>query len=253
MTNESENMTSQKKMILNDYQKMLYYFTKYGDLLVIGLSIVENVSDSQTEVCLDRGLVKSSLSYLMKRHPLLRAHVVEKIVDGERKVYLNIADDNDEQMNITEEDLAWKNISTRDGLMSELEEFNSKKLDYSSKCKLWRASVYEFTEDDKRKYAIAFLLPLYITDALNITALSIEIVNIINAQLLHIQCEEMKSPLDVEADVYTLTERDNLIGNEQQQKMNHINSNLNKRFKFDEYFKRANEQGSKINMFKVSL
>lgn len=231
---------------------MLFQFTELGDLLVMGLSILEIDNDY---IKLEQQLVKESLRHLLNRHPMLRAHVEQDVaVDGQRLVYLNIANVEDdsqiEKLKITDEDLVWKEINSRDELISHLEAFNSVKFDYTKKCKLWKAAVFEFTESNTRKYAIAIQLPLYLTDALNITTLSIEIVNIINALCLCIPCEEMKTQLDCVDDLYTIASRENIISERQFKQIDDINRKTNrKRFNFDQFLKKSPQIGCRLNMF----
>lgn len=235
----------EKIVRFTDYDKNLYHFTLCGDLLVFGLSIIDCIG--QKEATLDQDLVKNALVFLIKRHPLLRAHLQ---IDDEN-VFFKITEEAENYI-INEDDLKWQLLDSRNDLAIKLENFNNQRFDYKSKCKLWRACVYEFQEENRKKYAIAFLLPLFMTDALNITSISIEIVNIINSLLLNTKCVEMSNKLDLIDNMYTIIDRNNLIKEKQLKKIDEINNSKSSSFKFASIFKSNNETGSKINILKLS-
>ena len=146
--------------------------------------------DSDQETLLDENLVRKAMLYMKKRHPLFRANVDHDPIS--KSVNLII------QNKYTDDvDLEWCQINSRNFLTKKLEEFNSKLFEYEKDCLLWRCKVIEFKENDMVKYCLALVLPLYITDGINISTLIIEVVNIINSILNNKECEEMRIHLDL--------------------------------------------------------
>ena len=178
-----------KLIQLCDYSKLLYNFTKCGDLLVIGVAVVE----CNENTTLSKDLVKKSFEYLCGRHPILNATLYK---DKTLKTVYFCLNENEKFANY-DKYLKWDTFATRRDFEIKLEEFNNKRIDYEANEKLWRACVYDFIEDNQQKYAIAFLLPLFMTDALNITTICIEVVNITNALMNNTECEEMNEKLKV--------------------------------------------------------
>ncbi len=127
---------------------------------------------------------------MKKRHPLLRANISHDPVL--KSVNLIIKNKYAEDL-----DLEWCRIDSRVFLTKTLEEFNSKLFEYEKKCLLWRCKVIEFKENGINKFCLALVLPLYITDGINITTITIELVNIINSILNDRECEEMRINLDL--------------------------------------------------------
>lgn len=198
---------------LNEYLKMLFNMNRCGDLLVIGMSILENIDDGeQKNVKLDSACVKKSIEYLLKRHALLRAQI-ERV---DNKVFFKLTKDDASRGEVIEgKDLVFHELSSRREMIMELENLTKKLMDYDNKCKLWRAGLFSFHDEQdngKLKYAVAFLLPLYMTDALNITALSVELANLINAVLSGVECEEMRTVMPCVESELSLIVKDNLIG-----------------------------------------
>lgn len=227
-----------------EYHKSLYNFSLLGDLLVFGLTIIEAPNN---DVKIDQDLIKSCLSYMIKRHPLLRAHLE---IDG-KNISFKITDE-PYKYEITEKESEWIVLNDRSELEEKLEKFNNRSFDYETKCRLWRSSVYDFHENCKQKYAIALLLPLFMTDALNITSLSIEIVNILNSLVLNRECHEMTEKLDPVDNMFSLVEKNHLISDQQLENIQKINQNQKCCFKFDKKFKTNSEKGTKINIFRLN-
>ncbi len=57
------------------YIKMLFNFTRCGDLTVIGMAILANIDENLIDAKIECHVVKKSIEYLIKRHPLLRAQI----------------------------------------------------------------------------------------------------------------------------------------------------------------------------------
>lgn len=220
-------MADEKKLRIefNEYLKMLFNFTRCGDLTVIGMAILENKDKTLRDLDLTCELVKKSIEYLLKRHALLRAHI--ETDDDTSKVYFSI-DDNDPKWSqvVVGQDLVYGKLNTRNQVHARLESLVDKRLDYKVNCKLWRAGLFSFPVGTgsqecnqsgcaSNQYALVFLLPLYMTDALNITSLTIELVNLINSLVLGIECEEMRVQLPLVDTELNLIRKENLIGQKQ--------------------------------------
>ena len=237
----TENKTIVK---LCPYEKSLYYYSRCGDCLVIGIAVIE----SEKRTILTSLLVRHALNYLKNRHPLLRAYLEHDKESDE--VYLVMRDDII-SFSFDEICLEWSNVYTKEALTDELEKFNSKKFEYEKKSYLWRAKVVKFNEDDKDKYAVSFVLPLYLTDGLNISCILIELVNIINALLIDKECEEMKVRLELVDNLNVLTSEYKLFSDKQKWAINELRTIQNNNFILDDEFK-CNELGLKINMLKLN-
>jgi hypothetical protein len=227
--------------VLSEYEKSLYYYTKCGDLMVLGVAIINNSSQRQT---LDVDLVKRGLKFMKKRHPLLRAHLEHEPSNEDVYLIINKLDES------AECELEWKTIESRDELNQELETFNCKMFHYEKKCLLWRCKVVEFKENDALKYAICLQIPLFITDGINITALLVELVNIINAILVDKVCDEMKTELELVDNLNIMTEKSKLFTEKQRKGVELKRNEQNNDFVLDKKFKSNAEKGLKINMMK---
>jgi len=233
-----------KRVEFNVHEKLLYNFTRVGDLLVVGLAVLESENENAR---LDRDLVIKGLEYMMKRHPLLRARIVASSESS--NLFYEIKD---KDFNVEDDDVSFQAIS-RDELEFSLETSISNVLiSQKSASKLWRLEIYEIVPSetsDKKQHAIAFFIPLFITDALNITALLIELVNIINSLISNQECEEMKNELELVDNIYDLIRKSSYLTEERQRNMDKENSKPIVKFKLSEKFRLPNEKGSKINTF----
>lgn len=206
-------MSSETWIELNDYLRSLFNMTRTGDLIVSGLSILENTDNNDAK--LDISVVKKSIEYLLKRHPLMRAYIER----CQNKVFFKLSNDDVSRSEVIEGvDLVSRELSSRQEMIAQMEEFTKKNFDYDNKCKLWKAALYGFSDEQdngRRKYAVVFLLPLYMTDALNITSLSLEISNLINAVLSGVECEEMRTVLPIVDSAISLIMKEKLLGPQQ--------------------------------------
>lgn len=206
----------------NEYLKMLFNFTCCGDLTVIGMAILENKDKTLRDLDLTCEIVKKSIEYLLKRHALLRAHI--EIDDDKSNVYFSIEDSDPKWSQVVVgQDLVYGQLNARSQVHARLESLVDRRLDYKVNCKLWRAGLFSFPgsqecsqcETASYQYALVFLLPLYMTDALNITSLTIELVNLINSLVLGIECEEMRVQLPLVDTELNLIRKQNLISQKQ--------------------------------------
>lgn len=220
-----------------NYDHFLYDLNLCGDLLVLGLAVIETQSDAH----LNEQLLKEVLKLMTKRHPYLRAHL-----EFDNTISFRIASDYT-KIEIKDKDLLFIKLKSRDELEEKLAEFTKLKIDY--KDKLWRLIVFSFKENEQNFYAINLWLPLFITDALNITSLLIEIVNILNSLIQNTKCTEMIEEFNTINNMMEITQRYNLVGEEQLKKIDEINNIQTSSFKFDPLFKNDTEKGCNISFF----
>lgn len=222
---------------LTSYEKKLYQCSKHGDSLVLGVAIVQAKNRKLT-----KAVVRRALSIMWNRHPLLAAYLEHDTLND--KVYL--INNNDQDL---EFDLEWSVIASREKLTYELEQFNNKLFNYKNRGILWRCKVIKFIEDSIDKYAVSVVLPLFMTDGINISTISIEIVNIINAILTGTECEEMKTKLELIDNLHVLTSKYKLYSEKQKKDANLTNQNC---FLLSEKFQSFNEKGLKISLLKIN-
>jgi hypothetical protein len=231
---------------LNVHEKLLYNFSRVGDLLVVGLAILEPATENGL---FNKNLIIDGLEFMMKRHPLLRARLVVS-PQSQNDLYFEIK--NKDCIKVEEGDVTFK-IIHRDELELSLENVISNVSNFEQYCnKLWRLEIYEILPSNgsnKKQYAIALFIPLFITDALNITALIIELVNIINSLLLNQVCEEMNQELELMDDIYELVRKSCFLTEERYHNIVEENNKPIVKFKLSGKFREQNEKGSKINMF----
>lgn len=236
--------TSNSKHELSAYERWIYYMTLLGDENVIGVSILETIGDNEQLPDINNGLFKDALKYMAKRHPLLRAFIKQEKND---KIFYEILDNIDNQL-----EYKYQVVESRNELINSMELFNMKLFDYSRKCLLWRVKLVKFKDNDNReKYCIILILPMYMTDGVNITTLLVELVNIVNSLLTRQTCIEMSESLDLLDNIHSLLNEQNFkidldAINELKRKDLHVNFNLPYKFK-DLY-----DEGLKININKLN-
>jgi hypothetical protein len=89
-----------------------------------------------------------------------------------------------------------------------------------------------------------------ITDGLNITTLSIELLNILNALLTGQECDEMKNKLEPCESLYELCIKNKLFKEEHNTKIEELNKRPLTKFKLDNKFRSYNESGFFLDLFK---
>jgi hypothetical protein len=232
---------SKSACVLSEYEKSLYYYTKCGDLMVLGVAVVESSVSQHT---LDVDVVRRGLNFMKKRHPLLRAHLEHEPPNEDVYLIINKLEES------VDCELEWVNIETRDELNFKLEQFNSKMFHYDSKCLLWRCKVIRFLENNNEKYAVCLQIPLFITDGLNIIALLVELVNILNALAVDKVCDEMKIELDLVDNLNVMTEKSHLFTEKQKKGIESKRGDQHNDFVLDKKFKSNTDMGLKINLIK---
>lgn len=219
------------EVVFDDYLKMLFNFSRCGDLKVIGLAILEEQEEESTNhKRINVDLVKESIEYLLKRHALLRAHIE---VENNSVSRVRMRVDSDEpkwsQVEIGR-DLVYGELTSRDQLSTELERLVDQRFDYAARCKLWQAGLFSFpaTTDNNTKtnYALAFFLPLYMTDALNITTLTIELTNIVNSLVSGCVCDEMRVEVPMVDTERNLISKQHLVEEKQLETIDELKSNI---------------------------
>jgi hypothetical protein len=217
----------------------LFYFSKCGDLNVLGVAIVE----SEGNAILDKDTILKALYFMRKRHPLSRAKIEHNLESKEIHFLLRNLDQ-------TELDLEWSKLDSRENLIHELESFHSKLFDFESSNLIWGAKCIEFVENSAKKYALCLNLPIFLTDGFNISAFLAEIVNVVNALLSNTECEEMTQDLDYVEDFMVLCESRNLFTDKQRNALDNASKLENNKFLLDEKLK-GNENGLKINILRI--
>ena len=212
-------MNNHKLVELISLENWLYHGSIHGDEYVNGIVITKI-----NNLMINDDLIKEMMFYLYKRHPLFRAHIYKDEVTG--KVFFAIPVEYEKTAN--EMKYERRQVSSKVKLIHDIEEFSCQPLDYESSCILWRLGLFEYEEDGDLNCAFVLIVPMYMTDGINITVLCIELVNILNSLLKGETCCEMIEQLDLIDNVHIIAEKSNLI-----------NENVCK--KYEQYYKNENE------------
>lgn len=213
-------MADVKRIEFDEYLKLLLNFSRCGDLKVTGLAILESKNSPQFKI--NQEIVKKSIEYLLRRHALLRAHL--EFV--ENKTFFSISQDQKWSEVVIGEDLVFGELTSRSQLNAELEKIIDKRINYDVESKLWRVGLFSFPNDENSavSYALALFLPVYMTDALNITSLSLELTNIVNSIVSGTECVEMREQMPLVDTEFNLITKQNLVGPKQLEKIQEIQS-----------------------------
>ena len=243
-------MTEQKiRSDLSDYEQYIYNLTTTGDENVIGIAKLEPKCENAK--VLECNVIKKALYYMFKRHPLFRA--VAKQTESS-KCYLEINDELSESEDTMYYEYSEHYIDSDEAdaiAIKEFEIFLSKSFDYENNCHLWRFKLISLVVDQKQRiYVFALILPLYITDGLNITVLCMELCNIINSIIGDKECEEMNVKLNLTENMHDLILKYGLLNNEVEKL---INRERLVHFNFPCLFRKSEneEGGTKINLLKI--
>jgi hypothetical protein len=213
-----------------------------------GLLMVEqDVQASQSQLEL-------ALTCMQERHPLLRSHLLYE----SDEVYFVIPDP-DDQSSLQARPIEWEaNSQTRcrSEAMLVLEQFANHKFNFDEKNLLWKLKVVEFEENGAAKLAMGILVAGFCTDGINGVALLVEIVNIANAIVKKVECEEMRTRLKVAPDFTVSCEQRGLLTPELKLKLEEAKSKEKTRHeKFllpEKTFTDENETGAKFIAFKFA-
>ena len=236
-----------KKIELTVFEKLLVNASKFGDLIVMGSSFIESLDSLEN---FDHNLVRNALTFMQKRHPFLRAHL--EILEKENRIFLNL-----DTMNAEEKiRLEWLDLSSdensREHAIKEAGNFVSSLFDYDNNDLLWRAQVIIYEEETKIKFMINLVMNLIITDGFNITTLSIELVNIINALLTGIECDEMRIRLEPVENLYVICKERKLFKESFREKIKYLNSLEKVKFNLSGFLGSSRETGFILDFLKLS-
>ena len=238
-------MSTVQTFELNDYDKIFAYLNYFGDILVMGTSFLETTQP------ITKDHVKKALIYLQKRHPFLGAYLDAHF--KENRFYIKFDPQDQEISNQIE--LEWLDLSnepfSRRKLIEESNQFNSKLFTLGPGHLLWRVQVISYKdEQDQIKYVLNLVVQVVITDGLNITTLSIEIVNILNSILSESVCEEMITKMEPCEGLYEICKKTCLFKDEFQPLIRKMNNEVHPNFVLHDKFKEDNESGFELDFFK---
>jgi hypothetical protein len=228
---------------LSPFQVYDYYLASCGDYVTFNLGIIRSSQGTK----LENDHFKKALVFMQERHPLLRAHI-EHDTTNPRDVYLVF---NQKPRDI---DLDWtSDVNSREEMVKEVEKFNNRRFNFRESCLLLRAICIEFTDSDgQKKYAISFRMISGLTEGLNMCALLIETMNIVQALVSGTECEEMKTKLDFVENVHAQLIKNNLFTEDLQKEVDRLNGEKREhpQAMSIEKFKSSNEKGAKIDLIR---
>ena len=184
---------------LSDYEKLIYNINTLGDFNVIGIAKLDTEN-----VEINENMFKKAMLYMYNRHPLFRA----KIQKCNSKIFFKFPNDEEKLTSFNQIPIQIEIGECQASLTEDLEAFNSILFDYEKKCLLWRVKLFKYKLN---KYVLALVLPFFITDGMNINALCIEIVNILNSLMIKKTCDEMQNSLDLIGNLHELVEKHELL------------------------------------------
>lgn len=244
-------MTEDEQTIeLSPLERMFTYLNLLGDFNTMSIGFLES------NCALDQDVVTKALHIMQSRHPYFRAYL--DIKRKEDKVFLKIMKSDDQLSRKIQ--LEWMDLNdeTRESVIEKTTIFNSKMFEHGQKQLLWRVQVikYDAKNDGLYKYCLNLAAHCVITDGMNILALLIEIVNIINSLATNTECEEMITKLVPIGNIYELSEQRGLFKrSEHDKKIKELEKLQKEKFLFDKKFgskKSTNpEKGYKLDLFKL--
>ena len=190
---------------LSDYEKLIYNINTLGDFNVIGIAIL----DSCKIEMINEVILKKALFYMYNRHPLFQAKIKRNQLLN--KVFFKLPSIEEKLKKPDEISIEMIEIGESAKLIDELEVFNSILFNYDNECLLWRVKLIKYKDHNTERCALALVLPFFITDGININALCIEIVNILNSLLTNKICIEMESQLKLIDNMHQLINNNNLL------------------------------------------
>ena len=194
---------------LFDNEKYIFQAGIINELVVYGILILES---DRIYTNFNESLVRKALDYMQKRHPLLRAHA-EYDFEKSSDIHLIINDENDSKTK--EIDFEWINLkqSNRENMIREIENFKNKKMLFKNRL-LWSFGLIEYNDSAKNYYSIVLKVNQSVSDGMNVSALVVEIGNIMNALINQTECDEMKIRLELEDSIYAHVEKSQLFTKE---------------------------------------
>jgi hypothetical protein len=230
---------------LTPLEKMFSNPCAAGDYMVMGTSFIETSGQE-----INASLVHEALVLLQKRHPFYTAWL--DVHKAENRMFITI---NDEDAHLFESriQLEWLDLTnepfSRQTLIDESNRFDSTVFVYSPENLLWRVQVISYKEAEKIKYVINLVVHICICDGLNITTVSIELVNILNALLTGQECDEMRNKLEPCEDLHAMCEKTKLFREEHQATIQKLNNREMTKFNLDKKFRSYNESGFYLDLF----
>ena len=188
----------------------MYKLSTQGSSFLTGLAILQ-ASDDIKEI--NNDLIKETMFYLYKRHPLLQSHIHKtKFL---KQIYFSVPDLDTERKTIQDMNFERVRVKSKCELVTVIENFDYKEFNYESKCLMFKLTVFEWNrQNEEVAFAFALTMPHFLSDGINIMTLSIELVNILNSLLQNKQCDEMLKELEVVDLVENLVRESDLITDE---------------------------------------
>ncbi|CAF0764066.1 unnamed protein product [Brachionus calyciflorus] len=207
------------------------------------------INDLETNFRLNKDLVQNALIYLQRRHSYLNAYL--NIQKSENLIHLIIPnEDRSHKIALEWLDLTSQNVD-RNKLNKESAKFNSILFKYDDKCLLWRVQVIEYLENGKFTYLINLVANMSITDGMNVSALSVEMINIINALIDERECEEMILKLEPLKDMFTLCKESGIFKEDHLETIENNNQKENVKFILPKEFG-SDQRGFNLTLFKIN-
>ena len=237
---------SEKEFVLTSYEKVVLDTTILGDFNVVG-STFNEVKD---QVVITKELINKALVIFQKRHPFLRSYVAT-VDNNTRQSCLRVLSkivDSAQMIDFEFIDLK----SNTSNIIQQIELFNSKLFQVNNGL-LWRCLAILYNDQmGKQMLSINLSISLIITDGINTSTLSIELINILNSLLTGVDCEETLIELEpFEHSIHDICEQNGLFGQEQKAKVHELSKITPIDFILHPKFKSNNEKGLKINFIKL--
>jgi hypothetical protein len=232
---------------LTKYEKVILDTTLLGDFNVIS-STFFHVDQQETTIKLDETLVRKALCILQKRHPYLRSST---FVDScGKKAFFKVLDLDEASLNAK---IEFESV----GLCGEteitklMEAFNSRLFTVNEDQLMWRCQLATIEQDNK--YLINLSVGLHITDGINISTISLELINILNSLLTNQNdSDEMNVILEPSLSLNELAFNKGLFTQTQQDTVDALARQKDPvQFVLHEKFKSAQETGLKINLIRL--
>lgn len=114
---------------------------------------------------------------------------------------------------------------------------------------MWRCLVVAYPDEFKRtQYCFSLAIHMAISDGLNVIALLIEIINIINSLEIESECDEMRIKLEPPESSLSLCQKTKLFREEHKKRIDEMTNAAIPRFVFDDMFKSENETGFALDL-----
>jgi hypothetical protein len=239
-------------------EKMKAHYCLTGNCNVMASSFLECNDAAEKEEIRPANVFVTALGKMQQRHPFLRACLeIDHEVD---RMHLVFMDDEKAREKLDFEFLNVSNdleFKSENQLVDECAKFNVKLFHSNASSLLWRAQLICYKQSGEIKYLLNLCLMNILTEGLNITTLSIELVNIINCLLTNQVCPEMQIRLNVTDDIYSTCKKLNLFSQEHLEMIEKLNrerqnaASNSAKLLFPETFRSQSERGFGIEFFKL--